>query len=144
ADAPPPPVNGAEAMPAPQPADVVNKPADDAKQSADKSMKEAELAPEQLQKANDPRFSAVLSQKTNVAKVAAAGPAKYKAGEQKALTEAAAQANADSKQGLAAFTVTKRGAGAAVLSRQQAAKAKDEARRREVVQNIQNIFNRTK
>ncbi|RKH23194.1 hypothetical protein D7X12_41925, partial [Corallococcus sicarius] len=69
--APPPPVNTAEAMPAPKPAGEVQalqKP----KQDADQQMKDADLTPTQLKKANDPRFSAVLSAKTTVEKTATA------------------------------------------------------------------------
>lgn len=141
---PPPAVNTAEAMPAPKPATEVSKPGEDAKKAADKQMKDAELTPEQLQKANDPRFSAVVAKKNTVVMTAATGPAKYQASERKVLGAAAAGATAAGKVGLAAFAAVRKGTNAAVLTRQQAAKLKDEARRKEVVANIEKLFGKTK
>jgi hypothetical protein len=140
----PPAVNTAEAMPAPKPADEIAKPGEAAKKDADKQMKDAELTPDQLKKANDPRFSAVIAKKGTVEATAAAGTGKYKANEQKVLSVAASGAAAQGKQSLMAFAAVKQGAGAKVLTRQQAAKLRDEARRAEVVANIEKMFARTK
>lgn len=142
--APPPAVKTEDAMPASKPAAEVAKPGQDAKQSADKQMQQADITPTQMSKANDPRFTAVLDKKSTVAKVADSGPAKFKVNEQKTLTEAANQARNDGKQGLAAFSLVKGKAATSVKSRQQIAKEKDEARRKEVTDNIEKIFAKTK
>src|SRR5581483_7155917 len=68
AAAAPPAVDGAGAMPAAKSdADVSLQ---DSKADADQQMKDANVTPQQLQKANDPRFSAVLSAKDSVGKQA--------------------------------------------------------------------------
>jgi hypothetical protein len=98
--APPPPiVNAAEGMPAPKTdADVSLQ---DSKQDTESQMKEAEVTPTQLQKANDPRFSAVLTAKDAVAKQADAAPAGYRASEKGVLAGAAAAAQGQAHKGAA-------------------------------------------
>jgi hypothetical protein len=140
--APPPAVAGGEGMPAPKPEGDVSL--QDSKQDTDAQMKEAEVTPDQLKKANDPRFSSVLDAKQQVAKQADAGPAQYRAGEKATLGGAAATAQNSARQGAAAMVGVKRGSGTRVLSRQQQQKEKDEAKRREVVANIEKIYNDTK
>ncbi|WP_437299169.1 phage tail protein [Sorangium sp. So ce426] len=139
-----PPVAGAEAMPAPKPQAEVDKTAKDASASADQKMKDAELTSAQMTKANDPRFSAVLTARDKAKETAAAGPAKYRAGEQKALVQAKAGATGDSGKGLAALTATKASTGNKAKSRQQLAKEKDEAERKKVTDTIAAIFDKTK
>ncbi|WP_438035789.1 phage tail protein [Sorangium sp. So ce204] len=139
-----PPVAGAEAMPAPKPQAQVDKTAKDASASADQKMKDAELTSAQMTKANDPRFSAVLTARDKAKETAAAGPAKYRAGEQKALVQAKAGATGDSGKGLAALTATKASTGNKAKSRQQLAKEKDEAERKKVTDTIAAIFDKTK
>src|SRR5260370_14571446 len=99
------------------------------KQDVNKKLADAEVTPEQLQKANDPRFSAVLTAKSAVEKQADNVPQKYRADEQKTLTQEAAKAVADEKEGLVALQGERSKAAAAVKLRQQSAKEKDEARR---------------
>jgi hypothetical protein len=140
----PSPVAGAEAMPAPKPDSEVTKPAKDASASADQKLKDAELTPEQLGKANDPRFSGVLSARDKAKETAAAGPAKYRAGEQKALTQAKVGAAGDSGKGLALLGATKNATSGKTKTRQQLAKEKDEAERKKVTDTIAGIFDKTK
>jgi len=139
-----PPVAAGDAMPAPRPAAEVDATRDQTKQDSDNKMAEAEITPEQMQKANDPRFSKVADKKATVAKVAEAGPGKFKSGEQKVLTEAVSKAQGVGNQSMTAFVATKAQSGTAVKSRQQAAKERDEARRKEVTGTIESIFNDTK
>ena len=137
-----PAVNGAEAMPAPKPdADVSLQ---DSKQDADAQMKEAEVSPQQLQKANDPRFSAVLQTKDAVGKQADTAPGQFRVAEQGVAAGAAAKAQADAKKGATGMVAVRGGSNSAVLSKQQAAKAKDEAARKQVTDRIEAIYNRTK
>lgn len=142
--APPPPnVAAAEGMPAPKSdADVSLQ---DSKQDVDQQMKEAEVTPTQLEKGkSDPRYAAVSSAKTEVARSADTGPAKYRAAEKGALTAAAAGATGAARVGAAQMLGVRGGANARVLTRQQQQKAKDEAKRKEVVDKIESIYNATK
>src|SRR5438874_788138 len=69
----PPNVAAGEGMPAPKTDAEVSL--QDSKQETEQQMKDAEVTPTQLQKANDPRFSSVLVAKDSVAKQADAAPA---------------------------------------------------------------------
>lgn len=137
-------VAGAQAMPTPRTQAEIEKPARDASASADQRMKDAELTDEQMKKANDPRFSAVLTAKGKAKETAAAGPAKFRAGEQRTLAQAKAGATGDSGRGVAALAATKGATAAKTKSRQQIAKEKDEAERKKVTDTIAAIFDRTK
>jgi hypothetical protein len=135
-------INAGEGMPQARPeADVSQQ---QNKKNADQQMADAEVTPQQMQKANDPRFSSVLAAKTNVEKVADAAPAKYRTGEKSALAKAVVGAQSQSKLGISALLGVKTKSGTAVKSRQQIAKEKDEARRKEVGDNIEKIYNQTK
>jgi hypothetical protein len=137
-----PTVNGAEAMPAPKPDAEVSM--QDSKQDTEEQMKQAEVTTPQLQKANDPRFSAVLTAKDSVAKQADAAPAQYRAQEKAVLSASAATAKAVSAKGTAAMVGVRGGSNSAVLARQAAAKAADEQKRKDVTDHIEQIYNRTK
>jgi hypothetical protein len=139
---PAPAVDGAEAMPAAKPDSEVSLQA--SKADSDQAMKEAEVTPDQLKKANDPRFSAVLTSKDAVAKQADAAPGKFRAGEGAILGSAKAKAGAEAKKGATALLGVKAGSKSAVVARQEAAKAKEEAARKEVTDHIEGIYNKTK
>jgi hypothetical protein len=140
---PVPPVNGAEAMPAPKPAaqvQALGKP----KQDAEQQMKDAELTPERLKKANDPRFSAVMTQKGSVEKLATAAPGKYVAAEGATLGQAKVKASGDAKAGVAQMGGVKLSGNNKVKARQLLAKQKDEARRKAVTEHIEKLYQQTK
>jgi hypothetical protein len=139
---PPPQVNAAEGMPAPKPAAEISQ--EQNKKDVDQQMKEAKVNDNQLKKANDPRFSTVLTAKQDVAKTADASPAKYRAGESSLLTQAKAQAQGTSKTGMAKVVGVKNKSKTAVRTRQDAAKAKDEKRRKEVTDTIEKFYSDTK
>jgi len=143
-EAPPaaPAINGADAMPAPKSDAEVSL--QDSKQETDEQMKEADVTETQLKKANDPRFSAVLTSKDQVAKQADAAPAQFRAQEKQVLSASAVAAKVAGAKGANTMVGVRGGSNSAVLSRQAAAKAKDEARRKEVVDHIEQIYNRTK
>jgi hypothetical protein len=137
-----PAVNGAQGMPAPKTdADISLQ---DSKQDTDAQMKEANVTTPQLQKANDPRFSAVLTAKDAVAKQADAAPAQYRANEKATLTAAASQAQGEGRKGASAIVGVRGRSNSAVLSKQAAAKAKEELERKKVTDHIEGIYNRTK
>jgi hypothetical protein len=139
-----PAVAGADAMPAPRPQAEVARTAADAAASADQKLKDAELTETQLQKANDPRFSSVLTARDKAKETAAAGPAKYRAGETAALTQARAGATGDAARGRAGLVGTKTAATSKNKSRAQLAKEADQAERKKVTDTIAAIFDRTK
>jgi hypothetical protein len=137
-----PSVDGAQGMPLPKTNDDVSL--QYSKQDTNDEMKEAHVTPLQLQKANDPRFSAVLTAKDAVAKQADAGPAQYRAGEKGVLASAASKAQAQGKAGAMAMVGIRGKSNSAVLSKQSAAKAKEELERKQVTDHIEEIFTRTK
>ena len=140
--APSPKVAGAEAMPAPKSdADVSLQ---DSKQDVDSEMKDAKVNDRQLQKANDPRFSAVLDAKGAVAKQADSAPAQYRSQEKGVLGSTAAKANTDATKNAARMLGVRSASGARVLTRQQQQKAKDEAKRKEITDKIESIYSDTK
>jgi hypothetical protein len=135
-------MNAAEGMPAPKPDAEVSL--QDSKQDTDAQMKEAEITPGQLQKANDPRFSAVLSAKDAVAKQADAAPAAYRASEKGVLAGAAAAAQGDALKGASIMRGVRGGSNSAVLSKQAIAKQKEEQERKQVTDHIEEIYSKTK
>src|SRR5579864_4764661 len=137
-----PAVDGASGMPAAKSDAEVSL--QDSKQDTDDQMQAAEVTPRQLQKANDPRFSAVLDTRSQVARQADAAPARFRAGERAALSGAAAGAQADARRGAAALVGVRTGANVRVLTRQQQQKAADEAARAQVVADIEKIYGDTK
>jgi hypothetical protein len=138
----PPPANGGEAMPTPKSNEEVSQ--KQTKVDADEALKKEKLTPERLKKANDPRFSAVLTEKAKVDKVADASPAKYRAGEKGVLTQAVAKAQSETRQGMSALANTKNKSNKGVSEQQKAAKERDEKRRAAVTENIDKIFDQTK
>src|SRR6266568_3214200 len=138
----PPAIGAAEAVPTAKPENEVSL--QKSKQDADQQLKDAEVTPGQLQEANDPRFSAVLTAKSALGKQADSAPQQYRSSEQKTLTQEAAKAVGDEKQGIIAFQHEKGKSGVAVKLKQLSAKQKDEARRKEVTDTIEKIYNETK
>jgi len=135
-------VNAAEGMPTAKTDAEVSL--QDSKQDTEQQMKDADVTTPQMQKANDPRFSAVVESKDQVAKQADAAPAQYRASEKGILSQAAAQAKGTAAKGASAMVHVRGGSNSAVLSKQAAAKARDEAKRKEVTDHIEQIYNKTK
>lgn len=137
-----PPIGAAGAMPAPRQDSEVSL--DRGKQDADKAVKDAGLTEGQLNEANDPRFSRIVTAKQQVDTQAQSLPQKYRADEKSAIAGAEARAVGDEKKGLAGSLTAKQRAGVAVKARQLTAKEKDELRRKEVAKNIESIYERTR
>lgn len=139
---PTPQVDAPGAMPAPKPdADISLQQSKDA---ANQEMAENQITKPQCQKANDPRFSSVLTAKDNLDKQADAAPKQYRTQERAALTQTAAKATAEARVGAAQLTATRNRSGAQVSARQSAAKLKDEQRRQEFTNKIEAIYTTTK
>jgi hypothetical protein len=137
-----PEVRGSEGMPAPKSAEEVSL--QDSKQDSEAAMADAEVTPTQLKKANDPRFSAVLTAKDEVGKQADEAPGKFRTTETATLAMAASQATASSKKSAGAMLGVKGKSKTAVLTRQQQQKLKDEQERKKVADDIEGIYNRAK
>lgn len=146
ADALPPaapaPVGAREAMPAPQPDEEVSL--QGSKDEVGRKLADNKITTQQLQKANDPRFSAALAAKQSVDRNADSAPGKYRVSEQKTIEAAARRAAADERLQVSKMKEVHGKSGANVQSRQAAQKAQDEARRKEVADNIEAIFAETK
>ena len=138
----PSPVGARDAMPAPKADEEVSL--QGSKDEVNQTLASNRITPEQLRKANDPRFSAVLAAKQSVDKNADAAPGRYRISEEKTIEAAANRAVADERRQVAKMKDVHGKSGATVQSRQAAAKARDEARRKEVADNIEAIFGETK
>jgi hypothetical protein len=138
----PAPIGARGAMPAPKSAEEVSL--QKSKEGASQKLADADVTVEQLNKANDPRFTAVVRAKGAVERNADAAPKQFRAGEEKTLSRAADGAAADERKAAGQLTGARQKAGANVKSRQQLAKERDEARRKEVADTIERIFNETK
>jgi hypothetical protein len=138
----PAPIGARGAMPAPKTAEEVSL--QKSKEDASQKLADADVTVEQLNKANDPRFTAVVRAKGAVERNADSAPKQFRAGEEKTLSKAADAASADERKAAGRFTGARQKAGANVKSRQQLAKERDEARRKEVADTIERLFNETK
>jgi hypothetical protein len=140
--APAPQVDAAGAMPAPKPDAEVSLQA--SKSEVQGELQKEKLTDERLKKANDPRFSAVLTAKDSVAKQADAGPAKYRAKETGTLAQTAAKAVDVTRKGAATLLGVKGGNKAKVLSRQEQQKAKEEVELKSFTDFVVATFAQTK
>jgi hypothetical protein len=140
--APAPSVDAAQGMPAPRkPAEVS---LDQSKKDAEQKMKDEDITSDQLQRANDPRFSAVLTHKSKLDANVQAAPRQYLAAEAQVLNQAARAAQGDSRQGVAAMMGVNSRSRSNVSARQREAQRRDEERRQAVTNRIEAIYNKTK
>lgn len=124
AAAPAPKVDGAEAMPLPKPEAEVSLQA--SKTEVQDQLDQEKLSETRLKKANDPRFSSVLSAQGAVAKQADSAPGQYRGKEAGVLGQAAAKAMDVARKGAGLLLGVKGGSKARVQSRQEQQKAKEE------------------
>lgn len=117
---------------------------DHSKQQVSDQLTENKITPDQLTEANDPRFTAVLTAKSEVEVHADSAPAQYRASEAQTLTRAAAGAAAAEHKRLGQMGLTKDASGSSVKGNQLDAKALDEAKRLEVTTSIEKMFGETK
>ena len=135
-------VGAADAIPAPKANSEVSL--QESKQEANEKLKEAEVTPEQLKEANDPRFNTTLTAKTAVDAHADAAPQHYRADEQKLLMQETVKAAADEQQGLLALQGECDKSSVAVKLSQMTAQAKNETQRKDVADHIEGIYAETK
>lgn len=138
----PEPVGARDAMPAPLPDEKVSL--QSSKDEAQRQFDENKITPVQLQKANDPRFTAVLKAKEDVDAHADSAPQQYRETEQKTLTTAVSRAVAAERRDMSAMLGTHGRKGGDVAGHQTQAMKDDKARRQEVVDFIEKKFTTTK
>jgi hypothetical protein len=136
------PVGARDAMPAPLPDEKVSL--QSSKDDAQRQFDENKITPTQLQKANDPRFSAVLKAKEDVDAHADSGPQHYREAEQKTLANAANRAVAAERRDVGAMLGAHGKKGGDVKSHQSQAMLDDKAARQKVVTDIETMFTATK
>ncbi|MBN9692746.1 MAG: hypothetical protein J0M24_21060 [Verrucomicrobia bacterium] len=136
------PVPAAEGMPTPKPDGDISFKA--TKDEADSRLKEAEVTPEQCKKANDPRFSQVLTAKAASDQQSEQAPKLYRAAERKPLATAANLATSETRSGLGRMRTSHGRAKDGVRNRQEEAKKRNESRRKAVADHIEGIYLQTK
>jgi hypothetical protein len=139
---PPPPVPGAEAMPAPRGPDQTDLGAGPC--SIKSKMADAKVTDEQLAKSNEPQLNKALDSKQQAEQHAASAPAEVKAEEAKQLDAAKSGAGAATTSGLGSMHGARAGVLGHVGAGKDQAKAADEAKRAEVAKQVEEIFNKTK
>jgi len=137
-----PPVAGGEAMP--QPVTPAEASLQESKKDTARALADEKIKPESLQRANDPRFSAVTAAQGQVAAQADKAPAGFRAKEALILGGAKAQASGIAVRGSLLLAGTRGRGNAQVLSRQQQQAQKEEEARKKVATDIEAIFTRTK
>ncbi|WP_332878623.1 phage tail protein [Massilia sp. S19_KUP03_FR1] len=137
-----PPVAGASAMPAP--ASAADVTLDQSKKDTAQALDDEKIKPDTLQKANDPRFSAVAGAQAQVAAQADKGPPGFRANEAALLAGARAKAGSSSKQGTLLLAGTRGAGNAKVMTRQQQQAAREEAERKKVAADIEAIYSDTR
>lgn len=135
-------IAAAGAMPLPKTDEQISL--QQSKQDADQLLADSKLTAPQLHKANDPRFSAVLSAKLSLGKQADHAPVGYRLSERKTLAQAAVKAATDERQGLLGLAGQRSTRDVMVRLRQVSAKERDEARRKEVADAIEKIYSESK
>ncbi len=120
----PPAVNAGDAMPQPAPEADVSLQAN--KQEGDRLYTDNKLTTSQLEEANDPRFSKVVAQKTNVDAKAVELPQQYRGQEQAIRGDAVAKVTGDEQKGLAQFQGQQGKSNKDVRGKQMSGKEQDE------------------
>ncbi|MFO1429862.1 MAG: hypothetical protein U1F76_06940 [Candidatus Competibacteraceae bacterium] len=138
----PPPVAGGEAMP--QPATPAEASLEQSKKDTTQALADEKIKPESLERANDPRFSAVTTTQKQVAAQADKAPAAFRAKEASILGGAKAQAGSVAARGSLLLAGARGRGNAQVLTRQQQQAQKEEEARKKVATDIEAIFARTK
>jgi hypothetical protein len=124
APTPAPTVDGADAMPIPKPDAEVSLQA--SKTEVQGQLDQERLSEVRLKRANDPRFSSVLTAQGAVSKQADSAPGQYRGKEAGVLGQAAAKAMDVARRGAGLLLGVKGGNKAKVQSRQEQQKAKEE------------------
>jgi hypothetical protein len=110
------------------------------KDEADRLMKENDLDEDQLKRANEPQFTAVIEAKQKLDENSAKVVPAYRQEEAKQLNQGAKEVARASGHALGGMRGKRKGAKDKVLSKQEAAKKKEEEERKTVVGNVNSKF----
>lgn len=141
---PPDAVSVAGAAPKNKTAGEVEAPLAADSQALDAKMRAADVTEEQLANANEPTFSAALSAKQASQAHAATAPAGYRTAETATIAKAQGTAEAEKEAGMAAMSGERSQIFSDLDGAQQGAKGKDEAKRQQIGQQINQIYEATK
>lgn len=135
-------VNGAQAAPKPVPAEDVSLQKES--QGLDQQMKDAKVTDKQLAKSNEPKFTGALENKKEAQQDAQQRPQDFRKDEKGIIGSTQLTAASTGRAGLAAMAATHKQKAGGALSKQQEAKAKDEADRAKIATDIEQKFNSVK
>ncbi|WP_234791567.1 hypothetical protein [Mycolicibacterium mucogenicum] len=135
---PAPSIPAGGAVPKPAPPEQLNLEA--GKQQANQEMADANVDEKQLADSNEPEFNQALADKKEAAAHADTAPAEYRKQEQDTISQAHAEAAAETKAGVTGMQGTKATALAKLVADKGKTKSKDEQKRAEVTAKIQSIF----
>jgi hypothetical protein len=110
----------------------------------DKQMSDAQVTEEQLAKSNEPEFTGALKDKKEGEKQAATSPGVVRAGEDKTLSGAKAQAAQAGAAAMTSMAGARVKAGKEVGAGKEGAKGDDEKKRAQVTATLQKVFDATK
>jgi hypothetical protein len=135
------PIPAAGAVPKPAPPEQLNL--EGGKHEVNQEMAEGEVTEEQLAQSNEPQFQQGLADKQAAAEHADKAPGEYRQHEQQVIEQGKADANAETKEGVAGMQGAKGAALAKVIADKGRTKSRDEQKRAEVTAKIQAIFDAT-
>ncbi|WP_175582723.1 phage tail protein [Nocardioides guangzhouensis] len=135
------PIPAAGAVPKPAPPEQLNLEA--GKHEVNQEMAEGEVTEEQLAQSNEPQFQQGLADRQAAAEHADKAPGEYRQQEQQVIEQGKADANAETKEGVAGMQGAKGAALAKVIADKGKTKSRDEQKRAEVTARIQAIFDAT-
>lgn len=113
-------------------------------QRLDDQMTEGGVTREQIEKSNEPEFHGALAAKDSAQEGAAAAPGQYRAAEQQTLDSARGENAAAVSQQMGEMAGVRGQALGSVLGQQGGQKSEDEAKRAEVTQAIQALYDQAK
>ncbi len=137
-----PKVDAAKAVPLPVPEEKVSMAGES--QAIDNKMAAENISPEQLQKSNEPAFQAADAERTTAKTEAEALPAQARTGEQKQLAKAKGEVVAVATTGLAGMHGKRSEQLTASEQKQAEAKAKYEATKKRISDELSGIYTNTK
>jgi hypothetical protein len=140
---PRPPELGADAA-APKPKTDAEVPMEREAAALDKPLADADITDEQLQKANEPTFTAAVEGKNSAQKDAKEQTEAFRAGEQSTITNAQAGAVGTAADQVGLMHGTREDQFGNVAKEQQATKGEDEGKRAEVATKIEGFYSTTK
>jgi hypothetical protein len=141
---PPPDIDATRAVPKDKTSSEVEKPLQDDSKSLDEKMASAHVTDEQLEKSNEPQFTSALDAKQESQEHAESAPEAYREAEGATIDQAKGEADAQKQTGIQAIIGQRADVFGSLNMAQTEAKGSDEAKRQEIGQKINDIYEKTK